>query len=116
MMYLIAGHAALALAVALAVVLLATAAVLAAATRTRDPDTARHRGTRRSYTWRHRARHAAAYMPRHEQAARGPVVLGTLVDGDITLVHADPPAEPAAVMQLAEEPTVETRALAGASA
>lgn len=94
----------------------------ALALRTRPPqpaDTARHR--RRRTTVRQHAytpRHKVRYIARHEAEAHGtPVTLGHLVDGDITLVHADQPAEPARAADLADEATVDgLPALIGATA
>lgn len=75
----------------------------------------RHRGADRAARTDHAPQHArtplARRAPRHSAAAAGPaVVLGRTPDGDITLVHADPPA-----VRLADAPTVETRALAVAA-
>lgn len=79
-----------------------------------------HRGHVRSAADGHRPRHAKGalrprpvplYTPRHEVANGGAVVLGAGVDGDLTLVHAAPPAEPAVEVRPGDEPTVERRGL-----
>lgn len=57
-----------------------------------------------------------AYVPRHEADVHGPAVLGAFPDGDITLVHADPPAEPAVQVRPEDEITVRVPALTGAAA
>lgn len=62
-------------------------------------------------------RHATDYLPRHEADAAGTaVVLGARPDGDITFVHADPPAEPAVRVRPEDEITVRVPALVGAAA
>lgn len=78
---------------------------------------AKHRSWRRATTPdSYVPQHAAPYQAKHEaDVDHGPVVLGAHPDGDITLVHADLPPEPAA--DLGDEPTVEVpRELIGAGA
>lgn len=90
-------------------------AIAAAALRTRTGSTtqpdeypAGHRGRGRAWlSWRHQPRHVVAYTPRHEQATTGPVQLGQTLDGDITLIHADPVASAPAprATSIGDEPT-----------
>jgi hypothetical protein len=112
LLHLIAAHLLLVRVVVALVVAAMVFAVLLVAAGYRP----RHRGAARALRSGHAPRHArtrlARRAPRHSAAAAGPAtVLGRTPDGDITLVHADPPA-----VRLADVPTVETRALAGVAA
>jgi hypothetical protein len=110
-MHLIAAHPALVR--ALAVVAFATLVLALLRLTAWLVGRPRHRSWRRALDTGHTPRHAAQqYLGRHEADAAGTaVVLGAHPDGDITLIHADPPA-----VRLADAPTVETRALIGAAA
>lgn len=73
-------------------VALAASIVWVALPRDREPDTARHRGRRRSWRIRtHAARHAAPiYHPHHAATAAGPSAwLGHSPSGELVLVDDD---------------------------